>query len=521
MQNDDDKSSSVSEARKGLTALMMSKFSSTPLQEMEYTVYDELKLRKRLAEDRDDLQHDAALTKAERQYLSALLESGDLESLESASAVLRDANVFPDHSECQQEEDSDDTTSERSRDESPPRMVGQDDPDATPRRANIQRELFRLHEKERMHPSAVVQRLNFVHKNSILSQASSEFCAHNNSSFLATSEDELRQQPSQVMDETTTTIDTDDGIMLDHSHTTPLNAWNPFEDVSSWLDGGQGVEVSDEGVVDSGSNDAHNPTQQQLPFRILGTTADDVSCHPHVLSPPLMESLLAFCPEYTDQSLNLWLKYSLVRDGSGIWAFLRQVRASTSCILAIETTEGHVFGAFTTQPWRLSKGWYGGSEAFLWQLRQPRHSGTSIVEQINHESEIQVFPCRQGNAAIQCCTKKAIMMGQGEVFESPTFHDPNKPKTGKTGKHYGYALSLDKEMKKGTTSSSETFGNPCLVDSTLRGARFTVSNIEVWTVTPHTTVQAAEQTELSNLFLDGGREEQRLNFMNILVGGPI
>jgi hypothetical protein len=60
-----------------------------------------------------------------------------------------------------------------------------------------------------------------------------------------------------------------------------------------------------------------------------------------------------------------------------------------------------------------------------------------------------------------------------------------------------------------------------LIDGELRGASFDIANLEVWTLTPHATVDAAEQSELSNLFLDGGRASKNLNFLNILVGQPI
>jgi hypothetical protein len=223
-------------------------------------------------------------------------------------------------------------------------------------------------------------------------------------------------------------------------------------------------------------------------------------------------------------TFNFWLKYSLVRDGAGLWTFLRQVRASTLCFLAIETDGGHVFGAFTSQPWRLAKGWYGSKDTFLWKMRWSRLeiSGKSIVDQVAHESEIQVYPYRTGNAAVQYCSKKCLMLGQGEIIPSPTLHNPDKPKPVRTGKHLGYALYLDKDLQHGMTSSSETFGNPCLTDTNARGARFNVSNIEVWTLTPYDTVAEAEQSELSNLFLDGGRDSShRLNFMNILLPTPI
>ena len=51
--------------------------------------------------------------------------------------------------------------------------------------------------------------------------------------------------------------------------------------------------------------------------------------------------------------------------------------------------------------------------------------------------------------------------------------------------------------------------------------RFIVANIEVWTLTLHGTVAEAEQSELSTLFLDGGRDGKCLNLMNIISGGLI
>jgi hypothetical protein len=90
-------------------------------------------------------------------------------------------------------------------------------------------------------------------------------------------------------------------------------------------------------------------------FRILGTSADDVAAHPHVLSPPLMDALMSFLPE-TLENQNFWLKYSLVRDGASMNTLKQYVRGSSNTILAIETTTGEVFGAFTTSPWRNQPG---------------------------------------------------------------------------------------------------------------------------------------------------------------------
>lgn len=101
-------------------------------------------------------------------------------------------------------------------------------------------------------------------------------------------------------------------------------------------------------------DDVGEPDQGHV-FKILGTSADDDAAHPHVLSPPLMDALMSFVPESLENQ-NFWLKYSLVRDGSSMSTMKRYVRASTNTILAIETTTGEVFGAFTTSPWRTQFG---------------------------------------------------------------------------------------------------------------------------------------------------------------------
>ena len=90
--------------------------------------------------------------------------------------------------------------------------------------------------------------------------------------------------------------------------------------------------------------------QRSLPFQILGTSASDEASHPHCLSPPLMESLSNFLPyKLTDQ--NFWMKYSLVRDGASLFTLLKNIRASRHTLIALETTDGDVFGSFTSTSW--------------------------------------------------------------------------------------------------------------------------------------------------------------------------
>jgi len=97
----------------------------------------------------------------------------------------------------------------------------------------------------------------------------------------------------------------------------------------------------------SDDNDEHG---YSIPFEILGTSADDVASTPHVLSPPLMESLHHFVP-YSVSEQNFFMKYSLVRDGASFTSLLQHIRGSLRTIIALETTDGEVFGSFTSTQW--------------------------------------------------------------------------------------------------------------------------------------------------------------------------
>ena len=88
-------------ARRGLLKIMLDRFSSTPLQEEEYSTSETMRLRDKLAEKDqrgmidDFLQYDATLTQSERNYLDHILQNGDTDSIQSASAKLQDESLFP------------------------------------------------------------------------------------------------------------------------------------------------------------------------------------------------------------------------------------------------------------------------------------------------------------------------------------------------------------------------------------------------------------------------------------------
>ena len=504
----------MAEARSSLLKVLLEhqfkpKFSSTPLRAppmvkrehelesdkrntdvTEATTEDQGN-QSRLEDDGERFEDaNSSFTLPERKFLEEILKSGEADHISAVEAALKDPTLFPNL-----------------RDEAPLNEETQEEYANLKRRDSLmQQRLFQIHQNAALKPSDILQRMSFMHHNSLLEESFGDATPRNRPNARASLPIETTFSADSILADDTDNVDGECNV----------NSNSEFDffqgDLPNWLDGNQGVEVDDKGepLVTRGG------TSSGGPFRILGTSANDASCHPHVLSPPLMEALLNFVPE-TLSSNNFWLKYSLVRDGANLLTMLRHVRSSTATLLAIETTEGHVFGSFTAEAWRLAKGWYGTREAFLWKMRRTRAQDiattpASIYQQAMQESEIQVFPYRTGSMAVQYCSKECLMLGRGEVLQ------PNKQKS---GKHFGHGLYLEASLMKGSTSTSETFGNPCLVDDSLRGSRFQVANMEIWTLTPHATINEAQRSEFASFFLEANREEKDLNLLGILVGGSI
>ena len=244
-----------------------------------------------------------------------------------------------------------------------------------------------------------------------------------------------------------------------------------------------------------------------LGFSILGTSGSDEECKPHVLSPPLMESLQAFLP-LTKSGENMLLKYSLVRDGASLHSFLRMARGTKYSILAVETVDGEVFGAFCGQAWRKNWNYFGTPESFLWKMRRSRLEGAtekvSIIEQAQMESEIDVYPYTGENRYIQLCTHDRIAVGGGSptVTEKKEEDDAvamdNLPKD----HEWGFGLSIEGDLLYGTSSPCVTYGSPSLSTVHKDGSAFEIVNLELWTLTPCQTLEEAEKMELGRLFLD-------------------
>ena len=248
--------------------------------------------------------------------------------------------------------------------------------------------------------------------------------------------------------------------------------------------------------------------KSSLPFKILGTHADDMRCHPHVLSPPLMESLQNFLPE-SRMADNYWLKYSMVRDGASLHTLLRSVRGSQSTILAIETTDGQVFGSYTSTPWRKTWGYFGNGECFVWKMRKSRNTKCySILEQARLETEIEVFTNSGKNDCFQACNDNMIAIG-GSVSSSTT-----NCVTDET--YSGFSIALTNDLAQGTSSPCSTFNSPCLTNNSADiGSVFEILNVEIYSFTPFDKEGDAERNELMKMYID---DQSDLSMFNILIG---
>lgn len=211
-------------------------------------------------------------------------------------------------------------------------------------------------------------------------------------------------------------------------------------------------------------------------FQILGTYAEDVDAYPHVLSPPLMESLLNFVPESLSAE-NFWLKYSLVRDGASLETLRNYCKASANTILAIQTTTGDCFGCFTSSIWRIRNGYFGQGEPFIWRMRYNRCSPCfSLFEQAKLESEIDVFPFSSFNKEVQFCTHDMIGIGGGDLSQKKDDDVVPAIYTKSEALRQGFAFVLHDDLTRGMTSPSPTFCSPRLVAD--QSGVFDVMNLE-------------------------------------------
>lgn len=229
---------------------------------------------------------------------------------------------------------------------------------------------------------------------------------------------------------------------------------------------------------------------ERTPFFILGTSGDDKSSIPHVLTPPLMQALHKQLPMSCAES-NFWLKYSLVRDGASFEVFEAKIAMSKNTILAIETLEGDVFGCFMAKPWTRTNKYEMSGESFLWRMKHQRSTpktgegqgalknDETLDEIAERESDVEIFRWTGENDLCQLFSNNRIAAGGGG----------------------GFGFIVEDELSNGNSSPCMTYGNTCLVSS--QDGRFEVANMEVWCMTPFLFAEEAEKSETTLRFIQG------------------
>lgn len=241
-------------------------------------------------------------------------------------------------------------------------------------------------------------------------------------------------------------------------------------------------------------------------FKIIGTSINDTSAHPHVLSPPLMDRLLSHMPKHLRKGQNFWMRYSLIRDGASLYTLSSYARAMKDSILAIETTHGQVFGVYTSNTWKAQPSAFGGPPSFIWRMRSSRMTKVhSLFDQAEIESQIDVWDADESSVSrLQMLTNHRIGVGignmnrfndVGEIVESEMAEEKKK------GKNYGFAIALEDDLLRGTSSRSPSYQNPCLVDDSSNGEAFETMNVELWTLTPAFTEDTAQKIEMTQHFI--------------------
>jgi hypothetical protein len=157
-----------------------------------------------------------------------------------------------------------------------------------------------------------------------------------------------------------------------------------------------------------------------------------------ILSPFIIRSMQRYLPA-CNQSGNVWRKYSLVENGASMRTFLAAARGAKYSLICIETADGEIFGAFTSEPWRKNSYYFGGRETFLWPQQQ---DGTKV----------EVFSCAGDSSIIQLCSKETIAVGGGTGAPGQMLDNKQV-----LSHQWGYGLAIESDMSPGTSSPCVTF----------------------------------------------------------------
>jgi hypothetical protein len=172
--------------------------------------------------------------------------------------------------------------------------------------------------------------------------------------------------------------------------------------------------------------------------------------------------------------------------------------------MAMEKVDGEVFGAFSAAPWTIQHGYFGTAESFLWQMKRSRNmmdcedDNTSLVEQAKRETDIELFGYAFENNFAQIYHHDLIVIGGG----TPPTTQQVATRVTLAPQEFGFGIAFEGDcLMDATSSACVTFNSPSLSKKHSDGSIFELINLEVWALTPCTTLAEAQHMEYHKLFL--------------------
>jgi hypothetical protein len=224
--------------------------------------------------------------------------------------------------------------------------------------------------------------------------------------------------------------------------------------------------------------------EDDYPFNCIGNVNGYRS---KVLTTRLMGALRGFLPKRLSEH-NFWLKFAFSWNAPGasskLSSMLTQIQSSQHTIIGVETVDGYAFGAFCSSPWQVQDTWFGSEDCFLWRLKHSRQNSDSP------DNVIEIYPYTGTDQLIQYCTHHALAVGGGTDWSLTPEGCPYSDEPA------GIGFLLDGDLMGGESSSCLTFANPRLGNRLPNGGNeFDIQCLEVWSLTPCSTSQEAQERE--------------------------
>ncbi|GAX76085.1 hypothetical protein CEUSTIGMA_g3528.t1 [Chlamydomonas eustigma] len=145
-------------------------------------------------------------------------------------------------------------------------------------------------------------------------------------------------------------------------------------------------------------------------------------------------------------ALGSWqLTYCTHRDGYSLHTLYRKASGKAHTLLIVQDTNGHVFGAYASEPWRIHTRFYGTGETCVFQLhpRQLLWRWSGFQEGGHQKDDYFQFSTHEG-------------LGVGGSGH--------------------FAVWLDNDLFEGSSNECKTFSSVCLASN----AEFHVASLELW-----------------------------------------